>query len=107
MWKLHVGLCLYQSLIGILFVVCETVTHFRRCGGTRLVPRKIIIKLYVVSKLSWLGSPRGWGGKDLQPHFETLLYFSSQPGGSPDYVTFVSVSDPAMDLPPVYVDGQI
>ena len=47
-----VGLCLYQSLIGILIVVCETVTHVRRCGGTRLVPREIIIKLYVVSNLS-------------------------------------------------------
>ena len=40
-------------------------------------------------------------------HFETLLYFSSQPDGSPNYVTSVSVSEPAMDLPPVYVDGQI
>ena len=48
----HVGLCLYQSLIGILFVVCETVTHLRRCGGTRLVPREQVIKLYVVSNLS-------------------------------------------------------
>ena len=33
-------------------------------------------------------------------------YFSSQPDGSPDYVTSVSVSEPAMNLPPVYVDGQ-
>ena len=89
-------------------MVCETVTHLRRCGGTRLVPREIIIiKLYVVSNLSLLGPPRGWGGKAPQPHFETLLYFSSQPDGSPDRVTSVSVSDPAMDLPPVYVDGQI
>ena len=40
-------------------------------------------------------------------HFETLLYFSSQPDGSPDYVTSVSVSKPSMHLPPVYVDGQI
>ena len=47
-----VGLCLYQSLIGILFVVCETVSHLRRCGGTRLVLREIIIKLYVASNLS-------------------------------------------------------
>ena len=39
--------------------------------------------------------------------FGTLLYFSSQPDGSPDYVTSVSVSDPGMDPPPVYVDGQI
>ena len=38
---------------------------------------------------------------------KTLLYFSSQPDGSPDYVTSVSVSEPAMHLPPVYVDGQI
>ena len=44
---LAVGLCLYQNLIGILFVVCETVTHLRRCGGTRLVPREIIIKMYI------------------------------------------------------------
>ena len=47
-----VGLCLYQCLIGILFVVCETVTHLRRCGGTKLVPGELIIKLYVVSNLS-------------------------------------------------------
>ena len=40
-------------------------------------------------------------------HFETLLYFSSQPGGSMDCMTSVSVSDPGMDLLPVYVDGQI
>ena len=40
-------------------------------------------------------------------HFETLLYFSSHPDESPDYVTSVSVSEPAMYLPPVYVDGQI
>ena len=39
--------------------------------------------------------------------FETLLCLSSQPDGSPDYVTSVSVSEPAMHLPPVYVDGQI
>ena len=39
-------------------------------------------------------------------HFETLLFFSSQPDGSPDYVTSVSLSDPAMHLPPVHVDGQ-
>ena len=39
-------------------------------------------------------------------HFETLLYFSSQPDGSPDYVTSVSVSESAMHLPPVHVDGQ-
>ena len=36
----NVGLCSYQSLIGTLFVVCETVTHLRRCGGTRLIPEK-------------------------------------------------------------------
>ena len=40
-------------------------------------------------------------------YFETLLYFSSPPDGSPDYVTSVSVSEQAMHLPPVYVDGQI
>ena len=97
-----VGLCLCQSLIGVLFVVCETVTHLRRCGGTRLVPRELIIQLYVVSRL---GSPCGWGGKAPQPHFETLLCFSSQPDGAPDCVTSVSVSDPAMDLPPTCVRG--
>ena len=69
----NVGLCLYQSLIKIFFVVCETVTHVRRCGGNRLVPRGITIKLYVVSSLSWLGSPRGWGGKAPLLHFETPL----------------------------------
>ena len=53
-----------------------------------------------------MGSPRGWGGKAPQPHLKTLLYFSSQPDGSPDHGTSVSVSDPAMGLPPVYVDGQ-
>ena len=36
-----------------------------------------------------------------------IFYLSSQPDGSPNYVTSVSVSEPAMDLPPVYVDGQI
>ena len=56
----RVGSCLYQSLVGILFVACETVTHLRRCGGTRLVSRELIIKLYVVSNLmigvtTWLG----------------------------------------------------
>ena len=40
-------------------------------------------------------------------HFPTILFFSSQPDGSPDYVTSVSLSDSAMHLPPVYVDGQI
>ena len=35
-----------------------------------------------------------------------IFYFSSQPDGSPDYVTSVSVSEPAMRLPPVYVDSQ-
>ena len=45
--------------------------------------------------------------RTLKLDFETLLYFSSQPGGSPDNVTSVSVSDPGMDLPPVLVDGQI
>ena len=40
-------------------------------------------------------------------HFEALLSFSSLPDGSADYVTSVSVSDPAMHIPPVYVDGQI
>ena len=47
-----VGLCLHQSLIGMLFVVCETVTHLRRCGGTRLVTRGIRVKLNVASNLS-------------------------------------------------------
>ena len=27
-------------------------------------------KLYVVSNLSWLGPPRGWGGKTPQPHLK-------------------------------------
>ena len=31
-------------------------------------------------------------------HFKTLLYLSSQPDGSSDYVTSVSVSEPAMHL---------
>ena len=39
--------------------------------------------------------------------FHTYIFsFYSQPDGSSDYVSFVSVSDPAMHLPPVYVDGQ-
>ena len=29
--------------------------------------------MYVVSNLSLLGPPRGWGGNAPQPHFETLL----------------------------------
>ena len=35
-----------------------------------------------------------------------IFYFSCQPDGSPVYVTSVSVSEPGMRLPPVYVDGQ-
>ena len=110
-----VGLCLYQSPIGILFVGCETVTHLRRCGGTRSVPRELIIKLYVVSNLM-IGVTTCLGRKSPSAalrnstsklDFENLLCFSSEPDGSPDYVTSVSVSEPAMHLPPVYVDGQI
>ena len=69
-----VGLCFYQSLIGILIVVCETVTHLGRCGGTRLVPREN--KLYVASNPSRLVSPHGWGGQAPQPHLKTLHLFS-------------------------------
>ena len=64
----------------------------------------------MIGVTSWLGrrSPsaalRNFTSK---LHFETLPYFSSQPDGSPDYVASVSVSEPAMHLPPVYVDGQI
>ena len=39
--------------------------------------------------------------------FIHIFYFSPQPDGSPGYVTSVSVIEPGMRLPPVYVDGQI
>ena len=35
-----------------------------------------------------------------------IFYLSSQPDGSPDHVTSVSVIEPGMRLPPVYVGGQ-
>ena len=108
----RVGLCLYQSVIGMLFVVCETVTHLRRCDGTRLVLREIS-----KNKTVWSPISHDWGhhvageerplSRTSKLDFETLLYFSSQPDGSPGYVASVSVSDPGMDLPPVFVDGKI
>ena len=72
-----------------------------------MVPRELIIKLYVVSNLmigvtTWLGRKR----PSTAIRNSTLL-LSSQPDGAPDCVTSASVSDPAMDLPPVYVNGQI
>ena len=49
------SLCCWFVLVSksdwILFVVCETVSHLRRCGETKLVPRETIIKLDVVSNL--------------------------------------------------------
>ena len=37
--------------------------------------------------------------------FIYIFYFSSQPDGSPDDVTSVSVIEAGMRLPPVYADG--
>ena len=41
-------------------MVCEAVTHLRRCGGTRLVPREIITKLYVVYEVVVLRVGNAW-----------------------------------------------
>ena len=64
----------------------------------------------------WSPSSHDWGhhvawketplSRTSKLHCENLLYLSTQPDGSPDYVTSVSMSEPAMHLPPVYVDGQ-
>ena len=40
------------------------------------------------------------------PFIMYIFYLSSQPDGSPDHVTSVSVIEPGMRLPPVYVGGQ-
>ena len=53
-----------------------------------------------------IGATTWQGRKSPSAALRNLFYFSSQPDGSPDYVTSVSLSEPAMDLPPVYVDGQ-
>ena len=59
----------------------------------------------MIGATTWLGRKKPLS-RTSKLHFETLLYFSSQPDGSPDYVTSVSVSESAMHLPPVHVDGQ-
>ena len=51
----------------------------------------------MIGVTTWLGT---------QPHFETLLFLPSKPDVSTAHVTSVSESEPAMDLRPVYVDGQ-
>ena len=51
----HVGLSLYQSLMGTLFVVCETVTSLRRCGGTYGSPSNY--NIYIM----WPPISHDWG----------------------------------------------
>ena len=102
---LYVGLCLYQSLIGILFVVCENVSHLRRCGGTRLVPREIIIK-YLWSPIS-----HDWGhhaAGEEKPHsrtsklvFKTLLCSSLS---SPMALRTTRLLTPRASLCPQHLD---
>ena len=91
-----VGLCLYQSLIGIIFVACETtVARLRRCGGTYGYPSNYN-KYDVASNLLWLGSPRGWEGKPLSRTSKPLPICLSSPADddTPDIVTPVSASQP-------------
>ena len=59
----------------------------------------------MIGVTTWLGEEKPLS-RTSNLHFEILLYLSSQLDGSPDYVTSVSVSEPAMHLPPVFVDGQ-